>query len=44
MLFVLLANEKELMLPGVHLEFLIEFHFILAGVIALIWSICCLNP
>jgi (E)-4-hydroxy-3-methyl-but-2-enyl pyrophosphate reductase len=38
MLFVLLANEKELMLPGVHLEFLIESHFVLAGVIALIWS------
>jgi (E)-4-hydroxy-3-methyl-but-2-enyl pyrophosphate reductase len=37
MLFVLLANEKELMLPGVHVEFLIESHFVLAGVIALIW-------
>jgi len=39
MLFVLLANEKELMLPGIHLEFLIESHFVLAGIIALTWSV-----
>ncbi|MDX2445626.1 MAG: UbiA family prenyltransferase, partial [Desulfobacterales bacterium] len=39
MLFVLLANEKELMLPGIHLEFLIESHFVLAGIIALVWSV-----
>ena len=39
MLFVLLANEKELMLPGIHLEFLIESHFVLAGIIALGWSV-----
>jgi len=38
MLFVLLANQKELMLPGIHLEFLIESHFILAGIITLVWS------
>ncbi len=38
MLCVILANEKELMLPGVHLEFLIESHFVLAGIIALFWS------
>ena len=39
MLCVILANEKELMLPGIHLEFLIESHFILAGIITLVWSI-----
>lgn len=38
MLGVILANEKGLMLPGIHLEFLIEFHFVLAGIIALVWS------
>ena len=39
MLFNILANEKELMLPGIHLEFLIESQFVLAGVIALVWAI-----
>jgi len=39
MLSTLLASEKERMLPGIHLEFLIEFHFILAGMIALMWSL-----
>jgi (E)-4-hydroxy-3-methyl-but-2-enyl pyrophosphate reductase len=39
MLFVLLASEKERMLPGVHLEFLVESHFVLAGIIAFVWSI-----
>jgi len=39
MLSALLASEKELMLPGVHLEFLIESHFVLAGVIALVWTV-----
>ena len=38
MLFVLLASEKERMLPGIHLEFLVESHFVLAGVIAIVWS------
>jgi (E)-4-hydroxy-3-methyl-but-2-enyl pyrophosphate reductase len=38
MLSTLLANEKERMLPGIHLEFLIEFHFVLAGMIALMWT------
>jgi 4-hydroxy-3-methylbut-2-enyl diphosphate reductase len=35
MLSTLLASEREHMLPGIHLEFLIEFHFVLAGMIAL---------
>ena len=39
MLFNILANEKELMLPGIHLEFLIESQFVLAGVMALVWAI-----
>ncbi len=39
MLCVILANEKELMLPGIHLEFLIESHFILVGIVTLVWSI-----
>ncbi len=39
MLSTLLASEREHMLPGIHLEFLIEFHFILAGMIALMWML-----
>ncbi len=39
MLSTLLASEREHMLPGIHLEFLIEFHFVLAGMIALMWSL-----
>ena len=37
-LCVILSSEKGLMLPGIHLEFLIESHFVLAGIIALVWS------
>jgi 4-hydroxy-3-methylbut-2-enyl diphosphate reductase len=39
MLSTLLASEREHMLPGMHLEFLIEFHFVLAGMIALAWTL-----
>ena len=39
MLSILLASEREHMLPGIHLEFLIEFHFVLAGMIALTWTL-----
>jgi len=39
MLSTLLASEREHMLPGIHLEFLIEFYFVLAGMIALVWTI-----
>ncbi len=35
---VLRAHEKGHMFPGTRLEFLIESHFILTGVITLIWS------
>jgi len=27
------------MLPGIRLEFLVETHFILAGIITLLWSV-----
>lgn len=35
---VLLIYEKGLMMPGIRLEFLIETHFVLAGVITYLWS------
>jgi 4-hydroxy-3-methylbut-2-enyl diphosphate reductase len=38
LLIVLTAYEKGRMLPGNRLELLVETHFILAGVIALIWA------
>jgi len=38
-IFVILsAYERGNMLPGIRLEFLIETHFVLAGIIAIIWS------
>lgn len=37
--FVILANEKEHTFPYIRLEFLVESHFIFAGIIALIWSL-----
>jgi (E)-4-hydroxy-3-methyl-but-2-enyl pyrophosphate reductase len=39
LLFVIFASEKKLMLPGIHFEFLVEAHFLLAGVIAWLWSL-----
>jgi 4-hydroxy-3-methylbut-2-enyl diphosphate reductase len=36
---VLSAHERGYMLPGARLEFLVETHFVLAGVIAIIWSL-----
>jgi len=36
---VLVAHENGHMLPGIGLEFLVETHFVLAGVITLIWSL-----
>jgi 4-hydroxy-3-methylbut-2-enyl diphosphate reductase len=36
---VLSAHEQGYMLPGTRLEFLVETHFVLAGVIAIIWSL-----
>ena len=37
MLVVILANEKEYMLPGIKMEFIIESTMVLSGVITLIW-------
>ena len=36
---ILLAYERGYMLPGIRLEFLVETHFILAGIITIIWSV-----
>jgi 4-hydroxy-3-methylbut-2-enyl diphosphate reductase len=37
MLLVILANEKEYMLPGIKMEFIIESIVVLSGVVTLIW-------
>jgi 4-hydroxy-3-methylbut-2-enyl diphosphate reductase len=38
--FILLsAHERGYMLPGIRLEFLVESNFVMAGVMALIWSL-----
>ncbi|MEW5908306.1 MAG: 4-hydroxy-3-methylbut-2-enyl diphosphate reductase [Thermodesulfobacteriota bacterium] len=39
LLFLLSGYEKEYLLPGVRVEFLVESHFILAGMIALAWDL-----
>lgn len=39
LLIVLLYHERGYMLPGIRLEFLVETHFVMAGIIALLWSI-----
>ncbi len=39
MLLVMRANEKEYVLPGIKLEFVIESTVVLAGVITLLWSL-----
>jgi len=36
---ILSAYERGHMLPGIRLEFLVETHFVLAGVITIIWSV-----
>jgi 4-hydroxy-3-methylbut-2-enyl diphosphate reductase len=36
---VLSAHERGYMLPGTRLEFLVETHFVLAGVVTIIWSL-----
>jgi len=33
------AYERGYMLPGIRLEFLVETHFVLAGIITIIWSV-----
>jgi len=35
---ILSAYERSNMLPGIRLEFLVETHFVLAGIITIIWS------
>ena len=39
LLLLLAAYERGLLLPSVKLEFLVETNFILAGVIAFLWSL-----
>lgn len=36
---ILSAYERGNMLPGIRLEFLVETHFVLAGIITIIWSV-----
>jgi hypothetical protein len=38
MWIAIFASEKKFMLPGIHFEFLVETHFLLAGVVAWLWS------
>jgi 4-hydroxy-3-methylbut-2-enyl diphosphate reductase len=35
--FMLTVYEQNFILPGTKLEFLVETHFVLAGLIALLW-------
>lgn len=39
LLVVLSAHEKEYVLSGIRLEFLVDTHFFLAGLIALMWGV-----
>ena len=39
LLVILSAHEKEYVLSGIRLEFLVDTHFILAGLIALMWGV-----
>jgi 4-hydroxy-3-methylbut-2-enyl diphosphate reductase len=36
--FVITVHEQDYMLSGTKLEFLVETHFVLAGLLALLWS------
>jgi hypothetical protein len=38
MLAILLAYEKGAILPGLRLEFLVESHLLLGGILALAWA------
>ena len=38
-LMVILAYRKGFLLPGIRLEFLVETHFILAGLLTFIWTV-----
>jgi len=37
LLFVFIKHEQGHMLPGTKLEFLVESHFVITGIIALLW-------
>jgi len=37
--WILAAHEKEYIVPGIRLDFLIETHFLLAGILTLLWSV-----
>ena len=37
---VLVAHERGRMLPGIGLEFLVDTHFVLSGILTILWSIC----
>jgi 4-hydroxy-3-methylbut-2-enyl diphosphate reductase len=39
MFAILIAYEKDLILPGLRLEFLVESHLVLGGILALAWSL-----
>jgi len=39
LLIVVMTHEKGHMLPGIRLEFLVDTHFIMGGVLALIWAL-----
>jgi hypothetical protein len=39
MLAILLGFERGFILPGVRLEFLVESHLVLAGLLALGWNL-----
>ncbi len=43
MFIVLYAHEQGYMMPGIRLEFLIETHFVLSGIITLFWSLVMRN-
>ena len=44
LLLVIVASERKTALPGVHFEFLVETHFLLAGAIAWAWSLMRVYP
>ncbi len=39
LLFVLRTYERGVLIPSIRLEFLVESHFVLAGIMAILWSV-----
>ena len=39
MFAIIIAYEKGVILPGLRLEFLVESHLVLGGILALAWSL-----